>query len=53
MILGDNGWNPDHGCLHSSTREGFKIQVDRRSILGDGADIHDRRALVADLRNLD
>lgn len=50
---GDNGRNLDHGRLHSSTREGLEIQVDRRSILGDGADVHDRRALVADLRNLD
>ena len=50
---GVGGRNADDGRLYSPTRESVDIQVNRRSIVGDGDYVQYRRAVVVDLRNLD
>ena len=48
-----DGGNLDDSRFYSPAREGVDIQINRRSVMGDGADVQYGRAVVADLRNLD
>lgn len=45
--------NVDHDCLHSPDREGVAIQINQRSVMGNGDDIQHGCAAVAHLRHLD
>ena len=50
---GTDSRNIDHDRLHSPDREGMAIQINRRSVMGNGDDIQHGCAAMAHLRHLD